>query len=169
VSRTDLRGRVIAGAIAGFCATLPMTLLMRRLHRRLPEPERYPLTPREIVNSATKILAIGPTEEAAQDTTVALHFAFGALAGGAAAAALPRMGTATGATVGTGVWALSYLGWIPALRLLEPATQHPARRNAVMIAAHLLWGAATAAGTRELLHSGGTIFGPGPSADAPQR
>ena len=166
--RTDLRGRVVTGAIAGFCATLPMTMLMRRLHRRLPDAERYPLTPREIVNSTSAALDADPGEAAAQDVTATLHFAYGALAGGIAAAALPRMTATTGAAVGVGVWAASYLGWIPAVRLLEPATRHPARRNALMIATHLVWGAATAIGTREIVRANATAFGPGPSLDAPR-
>jgi hypothetical protein len=32
---------------------------------------------------------------------------------------------------------------MPALGLLSPATEHPGRRNALMIAAHLVWGSAT--------------------------
>ena len=38
------------------------------------------------------------------------------------------------------VWALSYLGWLPALKILPPAHEHSARRNVFMIAAHLIWG-----------------------------
>jgi hypothetical protein len=40
------------------------------------------------------------------------------------------------------VWAGSYLGWLPAAGILSPATEHPARRNALMIASHVVWGAA---------------------------
>jgi hypothetical protein len=39
------------------------------------------------------------------------------------------------------VWAGSYLGLLPALDLHEPATQHPAERNILMIVAHIIWGA----------------------------
>jgi uncharacterized membrane protein YagU involved in acid resistance len=46
----------------------------------------------------------------------------------------------TGATFGLGVWVASYLGLMPMLGILRPATRHPARRNALMIAAHLVWG-----------------------------
>ena len=50
------------------------------------------------------------------------------------------------------------MGWIPALNLLEPATEHPARRNALMIAVHLVWGTATAEALRELAAARETIF-----------
>ena len=39
------------------------------------------------------------------------------------------------------VWVASYLGLLPAMRILTPATEHPARRNALMISAHVIWGA----------------------------
>jgi hypothetical protein len=47
-----------------------------------------------------------------------------------------------GTLYGLVVWGASYLGLVPALGLLSPATRHPRRRNALMIAAHLVWGAA---------------------------
>lgn len=46
-----------------------------------------------------------------------------------------------------GVWTVSYLGWVPALGLLTPAGRHPSRRNARMIAAHLVWGTVITAAT----------------------
>ena len=51
---------------------------------------------------------------------------------------------------GLGVWAASYLGWIPGLRILEPATQHPAHRTALMLMAHVIWGVSLASGLREI-------------------
>jgi hypothetical protein len=46
-----------------------------------------------------------------------------------------------GVGFGLAVWAGSYLGWLPAAGIISPATEHPARRNALMIAAHAVWGA----------------------------
>ena len=43
---------------------------------------------------------------------------------------------------GLAVWAGSYLGLLPALGIMSPATDHPLRRTALMIAAHLVWGSA---------------------------
>jgi putative membrane protein len=48
------------------------------------------------------------------------------------------------------VWAGSYLGLLPALGLLSPATQHAPQRNLLMIAAHLVWGAVLGAVTDRL-------------------
>jgi uncharacterized membrane protein YagU involved in acid resistance len=38
------------------------------------------------------------------------------------------------------LWVGSYLGWLPAMDILPPATQQPWRRNLVMIIAHMIWG-----------------------------
>ena len=43
---------------------------------------------------------------------------------------------------GLAVWTTGYLGLLPALGALRPATEHPPRRTALMIAAHVVWGAA---------------------------
>ncbi|HYD98016.1 MAG TPA: hypothetical protein VEH84_01415 [Alphaproteobacteria bacterium] len=135
--------RIAAGAVAGLAATLPMTLAMVAMHRRLPQAERYPLPPSEILLAMERRAGIedrvGPGAHLA--ATLAAHFAFGALAG-AGYGALPRSDRPLAAAnaFGLAVWTGSYLGWVPGLRLLKPATRHPARRNALMIAAHLVWG-----------------------------
>ena len=60
-------------------------------------------------------------------------------------------------------------GWIPAMGVLSPAHRHPPARNALMIAAHLVWGAVTAASYRELVAARRTVFREGPAADAPDQ
>jgi hypothetical protein len=52
---------------------------------------------------------------------------------------------------GVAVWVASYLGWIPVVGILKPATLHPKRRNALMLVAHLVWGASTSLAMRELM------------------
>ena len=47
---------------------------------------------------------------------------------------------ANGVVYGLTVWAGSYLGLLPAAGILRPAAEHPPRRTALMIAAHVLWG-----------------------------
>jgi len=150
--------KYLAGAIAGTLATVPMTWVMVTLHRRLPRHERYPLPPASIT---AELADRSGAEEWVEGrnllgATLAAHFAYGAAVGALypavaeLARARPLMHhVAAGAAYGVGVWALSYLGWIPALRILPPATQHPPRRNAVMILAHIMWGA-TLAGLRIL-------------------
>jgi hypothetical protein len=159
-----LGSRLVIGAIAGFVATMAMTAAMRRLHRQLPGRERYPLPPREIVDSA-----LDPPPALSPDLTLAAHFAYGAGCGALIAAADPRIGRVGGALAGGAVWLTSYMGWIPALDVLKPATGHPMRRNAVMLAAHFAWGWSTAEGIRELTAARATIFADGPDRDAPHR
>ena len=155
--------RLAIGGIAGFVATMAMTAAMRRMHGRLPAKERYPLTPREIVDAT-----LAPPEAAAPDLTLIAHFAYGAGCGALIAAAHPRIGRFGGALAGGGVWLASYMGWIPAFGVLKPATEHPLRRNAVMLAAHFTWGWSTAEAMRELIAARETIFAAGPEPDRPE-
>lgn len=159
--------RLLIGGIAGLVGTMAMTSAMRRLHKELPEEERYPLTPREIVDSAADTLEVPLDNEAAKDVTLAAHFAYGALCGSLLALLDPQPSRARGAVAGVGVWLASYMGWIPAARILKPATDHPARRNALMIGVHLVWGAATAAAMRDLGRIRETIIESGPGRDVP--
>jgi hypothetical protein len=120
-SRTpSFRTRLLIGGIAGFAGTLLMTSAMSRLHRRLPDEERYPLTPREIIDSAAEQAVVPLDNEAAMDLTTAAHFAYGAAAGSLIGAVNPRIGATEGALAGVAVWAASYLGWIPGVGLLKP-------------------------------------------------
>lgn len=165
--KLKLGTRLLIGGIAGFVGTMAMTSAMRRLHAKLPERERYPLTPREIVDSGSEQLRILLAEEAAKDVTTAAHFAYGALTGAMLAAMNPDPRKRTGAAFGAAVWLASYMGWIPAVGTLEAATRHPARRNALMIAVHLVWGTTTAAAIRELKLARETILAGGEDRDAP--
>ncbi len=166
--RLKLGTRLLIGGIAGFVGTMAMTSAMRRMHRRLPGSERYPLTPREIIDSGSKQLGVPLGQEAAKDVTTAAHFAYGAAMGALIAAMNPDPTKRTGAAAGVAVWLASYMGWIPAVGTLQPATKHPARRNALMIAAHLVWGSSTAAAIHELRLARETILHDGPDRDAPR-
>ena len=166
--KLSLGTKLLIGGIAGFVGTMTMTAAMRRMHRRLPARERYPLTPREIVDSGAKQLGVPLSDQPARDVTLAAHFVYGALAGAAIAAMNPDPKKRTGAAAGFAVWLASYMGWIPAVGNLEPATRHPARRNGLMIAAHFVWGATTAAAIRELRLARETILSDGPDKDAPR-
>ena len=161
--RIGIGSRLVIGAVAGFVGTMAMTAAMRRLHARLPVRERYPLTPREIVDSTLA----PPPGDAAKDLTIAAHFAYGAATGALLAAADPKVGRFAGAMAGAGVWLASYMGWIPAFGVLKPATDHPPRRNLLMITVHLVWGWTTAEAMRELVAARETIFDDGPDRDVP--
>ena len=163
-----LRTRLLIGGIAGLVGTLAMTSAMRRMHAQLPEKERYPLTPREIIDSGSEQLGVPVAGETAKDITTAAHFAYGAAMGALIGALNPDPGKKTGAAAGVAVWLASYMGWIPAVGTLKPATEHPARRNLLMIGAHVVWGATTASAMRELRLARETILEDGPDRDAPR-
>jgi uncharacterized membrane protein YagU involved in acid resistance len=158
--------RLVLGGIAGFVGTMAMTAAMRRMHQRLPARERYPLTPREIVDSAAAKADVVLPNEAAKDVTTVAHFAYGAAMGALVSAMNPDPGKKTGAAAGMAIWLASYMGWIPAVAILEPATEHPKRRNLLMVGAHIVWGAATASALRELRLARETILEDGPDKDA---
>lgn len=142
-----------------------MTMAMDRLHRRLPSSERYPLPPREITEAVLQ-----PADDVdGKDLAIAAHFAFGSVAGALMASSEAPMTVSRGIVGGLAVWSASYLGWIPATGILRPANSHPARRTALMIAVHLVWGAVTAVTSRELNRSGGSVFANGPALDRPAR
>ena len=137
--------KLIQGAAAGLIATVPMTLFMRSAWKRLPVQEQYALPPREVTRNV-----LGPrrffrlSAEKQTILTLLLHFLFGAAAGsayGMMEEKIPLPESVKGPLTGLAVWTGSYLGWIPALGILPPATEHPWRRNAMMIVAHLIWGA----------------------------
>jgi hypothetical protein len=141
----NLPATLIAGAGAGCAATAPMTAAMELMHRGLPWRERYPLPPSEIVSQLTEAIGlrkyVGRQEHIA--ITLASHFAYGTAAGalyGPLARIIPLPAALKGVIFGLLVWTLSYLGLLPGLGILRPATKHPPRRNALMIAAHILWG-----------------------------
>jgi uncharacterized membrane protein YagU involved in acid resistance len=122
-----------------------MTLAMRTLFPRLPRSQQYPLPPRQIL---TKVAGCaGVAHRLNDDHRRALartgHFAFGtamgALYGATVQPVLP--GLLGGAAYSIAVWAGSYLGWLPAAGILPPATRMPRHRNALMVAAHIVWGA----------------------------
>lgn len=138
--------KLVQGAGAGLVATLPMTLFMRSAWKRLPAGEQYALPPRQITREVIRprrFWRMKPENQTA--LTLLLHFLFGAAAGsvyGLVEDKIPIRSTVKGPLAGMVVWSGSYLGWIPALGILPPATAHPWRRNILMIVAHLIWGVA---------------------------
>ena len=143
--------RLLLGALAGIAGTFTMTAAAHAMHRRLPAAERYPLPPREIIEGGLPGVAKRSLEERGrQTTTLAAHFGYGAATGALYALVAPRSGVLPGAAYGVLIWAVSYLGIMPGLRILRPAQEHPLRRNALMIAAHLVWGSTMATTLREL-------------------
>jgi hypothetical protein len=137
---------ILLGAVAGLAATVPMSLAMKLMHEQLPEHEQYPLPPRAVTMEVAERAGVREhlDEGEREAATWAAHFGYGAACGalyGALAAGSRVPPLAAGVGFGLAVWAGSYLGWLPAAGILRPATEHPPRRNALMMAAHVVWGA----------------------------
>jgi hypothetical protein len=146
------------GALAGFMATVPMTIFLLQQHRRLPAAQQYKLPPRLIIDRAMRRLGLADyhAESTLRRRALTAHFLFGALCGALYATLerhFQRAPVAAGTLYGLLVWAASYLGWVPALNLMPPATLQPRERNLMMIIAHVVWGASM----------GGIFRGFGPS------
>ena len=152
--------RILLGALAGLAATGPMTLAMKLMHEQLPREERYPLPPRQVTEGLAEKAGVNEhlDEEEREAATWLSHFAYGAACGALyGAVAGERLGghpVLAGVGFGFAVWAGSYLGWLPAAGIISPATEHPARRNALMIAAHVVWGATTGVAVERLSDGG---------------
>ena len=129
---------------------MPMTWAMEVMHRQLPREERYPLPPRQVTMRVAEEAGVKQEldEEERLELTLLAHFGMGTAMGalyGSVGRQIPLPAPLAGAAFGLAVWAGNYLGLLPALGLLRPATEHPPRRTGLMIAAHLVWG--VAAGT----------------------
>ena len=148
-----LSEKLIKGGVAGFLATVPMTVFMLTAWRKLPAREKYPLPPRLITRRLVQEAGVEQKVDADELTwlTLTLHFLFGAATGSLYGLVEDRVelnDALKGSLMGMAVWSGSYLGWIPAFGILPPATEHPWRRNLLMIVAHLIWGSALGRLTR---------------------
>jgi uncharacterized membrane protein YagU involved in acid resistance len=122
----------------------------------LPKGEKYHLPPRLITEEITERVGLDDkmTDKELTGLTVASHFGYGALFGAIYAPLskkLPMHSSVKGTVAGLAVWAGSYLGWLPAAGILQPATRHPWRRNLMMILAHVVWGVTLGEVTRKLI------------------
>jgi uncharacterized membrane protein YagU involved in acid resistance len=146
--------KLMQGAAAGLIATIPMTLFMRFAWRQLPTNEQYALPPRQITRNffgPWRFWRMSRGKQAA--LTLALHFLFGAATGslyGILEDKVPVQASIKGLLAGMVVWAGSYLGWVPMLDVMPPATRQPWRRNVMMIVAHLIWGLVLSVFAREM-------------------
>lgn len=147
-----LLARYLKGAAAGLLATAPMTAVMLALHRRLPWWQKTPLPPSQLTTRVLRSVGLKKLDQKAHEPLTWLsHFGYGAASGGLYPLAntfmggLPLPAPMKGMIYGLLIWTGSYLGWIPAVDLMEPATEHPSERNVLMIVAHLVWGGVMAA------------------------
>ena len=139
--------KLMTGATAGAAATVPMTMAMETLHAWLPGETPEPLPPRQVTESLTEKAGVRDDlgEGQMQALTFGAHVGYGAVCGailGLVAPKQPVAAAGVGMLFGLAVWAGSYKGWLPALGVRHDAAFDPPARNGLMIAAHLVWGAA---------------------------
>ncbi len=138
-----VRPGIVRGALAGIVATAAMSLLMLAARRA---GLMGSLPPTKISGRLLSSVRVRRTPGRRTVTAVALHFGFGAGAG--ALFGLLRKGplgrpprVLCGLVFGTGVWLISYMGWVPALGIMEPAHRDRPGRPQSMLAAHWVYGA----------------------------
>jgi hypothetical protein len=101
------------------------------------------------------------SEDGKEQFSVAAHFGYGAGVGTIYALAEPVMPLPRGLrgpAYALAVWAVSYAGWLPAVKTLPPPQKRPAGRNLLLVVSHLVWGVA-AEGMMRLLSGRATRQG----------
>ena len=146
---------LLKGTLAGFVATLPMTIFMLATQRFLPKRQQYELPPEMIVKDLSHKMHIRHhlNKQLILGATTASHFGYGAAMGagyGPLQKRVPLPTVAQGVLYGLVVWAASYLGLLPVLGISASGHKEPLRRNLMMIAAHIVWGASMGATARML-------------------
>jgi putative membrane protein len=136
------------GAIAGAAATIPMTAFMLAMQRNLPKDQRYELPPEKITKEIADRTNVSEHMNKQQQVGASLlsHLGYGASMGSIyapIARRVPLSPLIKGTLFGLVIWAVSYLGWMPAVKFSTSATEEPANRNLLMIGAHIIWGSAT--------------------------
>lgn len=136
--------RVLVGALGGLAGTCTMSALMVAAQRaglmgRLP-PER--ITQKSFFKGFRT-----PARERRKNVLAALlHAGFGIVGGvGFGLVAFRHIASYLlvlgGMLYATGIWLASYMGWVPALRLMPPADKDRPDRQIVMVVAHWIYGA----------------------------
>ena len=130
--------------MAGTLATGAMSALMMGARRSGLMGQ---MPPEKITSRALDAAGFWRRHPQVQDLlATALHFAFGGGAGamfavGSRQVNPPLPPAIQGMLWGTAVWGVSYLGWVPALGIMPPATRDRPGRAMTMLSAHWLYGA----------------------------
>jgi putative membrane protein len=142
--------RLLAGAVSGFVATVPMTITMLAINKLLSGRQRTRLEPRKITDDMLDRVGLRDdlSEEQQKRSALAAHFSFGSAMGTIFPIVepfLPVPRPLRGPVFGLAVWAANYAGLLPAIGTLPPPDERPRGRNLLLIASHLVWGAAVQA------------------------
>jgi hypothetical protein len=135
--------RLVAGAASGVAATVAMSgwmLVVAPRGRRMEQP------PEHIVRRAAQRLGVRarPADRRLVPVAALAHLAFGTAGGLGYTTLVRRPALRTGIPYALGIWATSYLGWAPGLRLMPPPHRDEPRRQLLTFGAHLVYGAALA-------------------------
>jgi hypothetical protein len=143
---------LLAGAAAGGLATVAMSAVMVGAKRAGITGE---LPPERITRRAIEaVVDEAPSDEQENAAAAVAHLGFGAVAGALFAILMlwsggERRPTPIAASAGvlyaTGIWVVSYQGWVPGLGIMPPASRDRRGRVATMLVAHLVYGAALGA------------------------
>ena len=141
---------IVGGALAGVGAAALMMPLFVGAERAglLSKPP-----PARVVDRAAAEAGVAPDPEERAGATVAGHLVYGATAGGvygALAAPMSLPAAVAGPGFGLALWAVGYLGWLPAARIWPRPWRQPAGDALVPIAAHVVYGLALGLGERAL-------------------
>lgn len=136
---------LLKGALAGFVATIPMTIFMLATQRFLPQGQRYDLPPEIITKELAHRAHVRHhmNKQQVLGATLVSHFGYGASMGAVYSPLGKKMPLPTvvqGILFGLVVWAGSYLALLPMLGMSESGQREPVRRNLMMIVAHVVWG-----------------------------
>lgn len=134
------------GAVAGLIATLAMSVPMLAATKSGIVQRQAPAQLTDRILQRTGLADDIKDEDTRDALAVANHLAFGA-GGGAIFGLLSRHlppsvpRVAAGMAYGAMIWTVSYAGWAPALRLMPAPEDDEPARPALMLGAHLVYGA----------------------------
>lgn len=148
---------LLKGALAGFVATIPMTIFMLATQRFLPHGQRYDLPPEIITKELAHRAHVRHhmNKQQVLGATLVSHFGYGVSMGAVYSSLGKKMPLPTvvqGILFGLVVWAGSYLALLPMLGMSESGQREPVRRNLMMIVAHVVWGTTLGATAGVLMH-----------------
>jgi hypothetical protein len=139
---------LLVGAVAGAIATIAMSAVMLGAKRAGITGE---LPPEKIARRAIEAVADEPpTDHDERAAAAVAHVGFGAAAGAPFALLMTlnpvawrsaAFAACAGALYATGIWLVSYQGWVPALGIMPAASRDRRGRVATMLAAHWVYGA----------------------------
>jgi hypothetical protein len=134
-----------AGVLAGALASIVMGGGLQAAEKRGLLGMKMP--PKKITEGMLGLFGVHHPDPAERDlATAAAHMGYGTAAG-VVYGGLRRVlggrvpGVISGAVFGAGVWAISYMGWVPAAKLLPPPRKDFPTRPPTMLGLHLVYGA----------------------------